>query len=325
MNAVVLAVVLAALFLVLAAPLSAALGRARWPWAMPRPVLVLWQAICLAAGVSLIGAGLALALEPLGSNVFDAIGHLFRNAWDGHPFSGLTAHGVAELTLATAVAAVLLGALLRSAVLAIRRRRAHRRLLDLLTADRRDRSARISADLHELLADVRILDHEQAVAYTVPGWHSRVVLSAGLVGLLSKDELAAVIDHERAHVRSRHDLLVLPFQAWVSVLGWLPGVQAARTSVAELVEMLADDIAAQRSGRPVLAAALARVTLAGGDRPLGLPAPAEMPVATSTVVTRRVKRLAGPRPRRRITAIATYLAAGIIVLIPAALMVFGWR
>ncbi len=324
MNPAWLAILLALLFVVLAAPVSAALGRAAWPSRYPRAVLVLWQAICLAAGVSLVGAGLVIALAPSGDNIFAALARLWRHAWAGHPFAGLAAHRVAALTLALAVAVVLLGALVRSVFQATRRRRAHRHLLDLLTGQRPDRPPLVSADVAELLVDVRILDHADAIAYTLPGWHSRVVLSAGLVGLLSRAELGAVVDHERAHVRSRHDLLALPFQAWATVLGWLPGVRAAQASVAELIEMLADDLAARRSGRPVLASALARVTLAGAERPSW--ATEARPADTPTAVARRVIRLRiemGEDGRGRAGWI--YLLAVGVLALPAMLMIFGWR
>ena len=141
--------------------------------------------------------------------------------------------GIVAGTLAAAAALILFGVLIRSVLLTVRRRRAHRMLLDLLTADRPRRGAGVpvvtlsaerDAEMGDLLDDVRILDHSTAVAYTLPGWHSRVVLSAGMLDLLCRAELVAVIDHEKAHVRSRHDLLVLPFQAWATALGWLPGV-----------------------------------------------------------------------------------------------------
>ena len=138
--------------------------------------------------------------------------------------------------------------------------------MDLLSGSAEDRTT--DARRRALLADVRVLDHPSPVAYSLPGWHSRVVLSAGMLELLEPDELAAVLEHERAHLRTRHDLMLLPFQAWVEALGAVPGVRMARQSVAELAEMLADDVAARRTRGDVLAAALAKVDL-GLRRPTG--------------------------------------------------------
>lgn len=280
---------------------------------------MLWQAVCLAAGISVVGAGTVLAVSPLGTNALTALGVFFRDLLDGHPLADMTGGGVVAGTLATAAALILFGVLLRSLVFTVQRRHAHRMLLDLLTGD-------VPASRHEigdLLTGVRILDHSAAVAYTLPGWHSRVVLSAGLLDLLDRQELAAVIDHERAHIRSRHDLLVLPFQAWATTLGWLPGVRQAGESVAELTEMLADDWAARRAGSKVLAKALATVALAGIP---GLPAPqgSQTPPVSSRAVTGRVDRLIEPSPLPAFATAAVYLGAALVLAAPLTLMLLGW-
>lgn len=324
----VLAAGLALTSVLLASPISAALAGARWTRRAPAAALVLWQAVGLASGLSLVGAGLVLALEPLGDTLITGL----RRWWDGllagDPLARMTGHGIVTGTLSTFVALILFGVLIRSAVLAVRRRRAHRMVLDLLTGDRswaagagnvpavRDRG------VVELLADVRILDHSTAVAYTLPGWHWRIVLSAGMVDLLDRDELVAVIDHERAHVRSRHDLLVLPFQAWATAVGWLPGVRAAGRSVAELTEMLADDWAIRRSTPAVLAKALATVALAGVSES-GLPG-SQTPAVTGRAVSARVERLLRPQPLPRWQLIFVYVAAIVLLAVPAVPFFVGW-
>ncbi|MGI5158769.1 M48 family metalloprotease [Microbispora sp. CA-102843] len=47
----------------------------------------------------------------------------------------------------------------------------------------------------------------------VPGRRARIVLSRGTLDLLERQELLAVLGHERAHARGRHDLILLPFIA----------------------------------------------------------------------------------------------------------------
>ncbi len=233
--------------------------------------------------------------------------------------------------LAVAIATALLVVLIRCLYLAMRRRRTHRSLIDLLS--RRDPEAANSA----LLSDVRVLDHASAVAYSVPGWHSRVVLSAGLLDLLTLPELAAVLEHERAHLRSRHDLLILPFQAWAASLGPVPGVQMARTAVAGLAEMLADDLAVRRARPAVLASALAKVTLASTPaRGAASPGPdpgADLSGATATgsgavavaTMTGRVRRLLDPEPLPQAATIGVYLLAALLVIVPDVLLLIGWR
>jgi Zn-dependent protease with chaperone function len=359
-----LAAVLAATSVLLAGPISGVLARARWTRRAPRGALVLWQAVCLSAGICLVGAGFTVALAPYGPNMATAgwawLGDLIR----GHPLARMTGPGIMAGTLAAAAALILFGVLIRSVVLAVRRRHAHRMVLDLLTGHRavdaaardaaardaaardaaardaaaRDAAARPEGDtgpcavpraaaarvVDELLADVRILDHPTAVAYTLPGWHSRVVLSAGMLNLLARAELVAVIDHERAHVRSRHDLLVLPFQAWATALGWLPGVRAAAAAVAELTEMLADDWAGRRSSPSILARALATVALAGVPADSGVVG-YQTPAVAGRSVAARVMRLLHPDPLPFLQLAWAHLAAALLVALPVGVLLLGWR
>ncbi len=260
LPAPVLTVGLATAGVLLAGPLSVALAGARWTRRTPRAALVLWQAMCLGAGLSVIGAVLVPAVSGLGDNMVEALWHGWRRLWSGRLFHELAGWQVGALVVAAGITALLLGVLVHCLLLAVQRRRSHRSLVDLLSESAEDRTT--DARRRALLADVRVLDHPSPVAYSLPGWHSRVVLSAGMLDLLEPDELAAVLEHERAHLRTRHDLMILPFQAWVEALGAVPGVRMARQSVAELAEMLADDVAARRTRGDVLAAALAKVTLA---------------------------------------------------------------
>lgn len=334
----VLAAGLAVTSVLLAAPVSALLARAGWTRRAPRASLILWQAVCLAAGLCLIGAGVMLALEPLGHNILTASGTWLGRLRAGRPLAGMTGHGIITGTLSGAAALILFGVLMRSVLLAVQRRRAHRLLLDLLTGDRPggdrpagDRTAGCAdpvtvgarREIGDLLADVRILDHSTAVAYTLPGWHSRVVLSAGLLDLLARAELIAVIDHERAHVRSRHDLMVLPFQAWGTAVGRLPGVRSAAESVAELTEMLADDWAARRSSPAILAKALATVALAGVSRNSGIVG-SQTPVVAGRSVAARVDRLLHPCPLPLPGLVGVYLAAATLLGIPFVTLLVGW-
>ncbi|GGM11988.1 M56 family metallopeptidase [Nakamurella endophytica] len=339
-TAAALAAALALTSLLLASPVSAALARSTWGWRAPRPALVLWQAVCLSAGVSAVGAGVALAVEPLGDDVGSGVRTWFRNVVDGHPFRGQTPAEIAVGAASSAIALVLFAVLLRSLALTLRRRRAHRALLVLLT----DSCPATAVDRADLLAGVRILDHRTAVAYSLPGWHSQVVLSAGLLDLLTRDELAAVISHERAHIRSRHDLLVLPFQAWGSALGRLPGVRQAAVAVGELAEMLADDIAVRGTDPRVLARALAKVALAmspatspagaPATSPAGAPAaPAVVPVGAppaassvpGPVVSARVTRLLDRRRPPRWQVAAVYALAVVLLCVPVVLLLQSWR
>jgi Zn-dependent protease with chaperone function len=279
---------------------------------------LLWQALCLAAGFSVVAGLVLLAVEPFGSNLFGAAWNWFAEVFAGtltEPVWRIGC-GLAAATLTALLVAVLVQTGLRTA----QRRRTHRQVLDLLTRS----PARLSGRRAELDRELRILDHRAAVAYTLPGWHARVVLSAGLVELLSPAELAAVIEHERAHLRARHDLLVLPFQAWAVALGWVPGVRLAGCSVAELTEMLADDVGAGRTSRGLLASALAKVALADPAATSSAERPAGSPAIAGTAVADRVRRLLDPQPLAGWETVAVGAACLLLLAIPASAILLSW-
>src|SRR5215469_9855522 len=132
---------------------------------------------------------------------------------------------------------------------------------------------------------------------------------------------ALVLAHERAHIRERHDLVLLPFTALCRAFPRAGVAVRAQHAVALLVEMLADDRA--RRARPAreLATALMRFGVAGATAaPSGALAAAR--ADSQGDVAARVARLLEPQP-----GLAPPLWAGIccsailLVVVPAALFV----
>lgn len=321
LAAPVLAGGLAVIGLVAAGPGSAWLARADWPERSPAVSLVLWQALCLCAGLSLTGAALVLAIEPLGGKLPSGIVMLLRNTFHGRPLLGLGPWRTVLLIVAVVFATAMLVALIRCFVLTLLRRRSHRQLLDLLTAT--DATTGSRSQQPSMPTGVRVVDHRAPVAYGVPGWHTRLVLTAGLIELLTPPQLAAVVAHERAHLRSHHDLLLLPFQAWAVALGRLPGVDAARQAVVDLAEMQADDAAARQVGAHTVASALAAVALA--DRDVSdLAMPTGSPELGGTAIVRRVRRLREPKSLSAAAVIAVWLMAAAVLALPAAALFISW-
>lgn len=243
-----IAVALLVLGLALAEPVSRALARARWPTRDPIGALLLWQAVGLAGGLALIGAGLAFGLSPWGDSPVGA----FRSLLSVRPLPGPGGWHAFSLAVAAVLAATLCGQLGLAVWRTVRARGRHRDLVDLL------------ATPWPALPGARVLSHPLPVAYCLPGIRSRLVLSSGALETLGADELAAVIAHERAHLRERHDLVVLPFVAWGATAPFVPGMVRAQAAVAALVEMRADDVAAGEVGGAALAGALRRVAGTGG-------------------------------------------------------------
>jgi beta-lactamase regulating signal transducer with metallopeptidase domain len=147
------------------------------------------------------------------------------------------------------------------------------------------------------------------------------VISAGTLDLLDADELAAVLAHERAHLRERHDLVLLPFLALLRAFRWAGVTRQAYRAVGLLVEMHADDRALRQRPARELATALLRVGAAGGG---GVPSGA-LGVAHRTEeceVAARVVRLLRPAPGLGNAALALIVVvSAAIVAIPAALLV----
>lgn len=263
----------------------------RWSFLhrVPRPAIVLWQAGSVAAIVSVVGAGLVIGLGLLARPL---------------PTIGVTIIQAILLIFTVLVVGRLLWSLISVALSTRQRRQRHRQVVDLLG----------QVDHTAPLSGVRILAETLPLAYCLPSVRgSRVVLSEGTLATLSAAELNAVIAHEQAHVRARHDLVLDTFIALhrafpIAVRSEIPHQQCRL-----LVEMLADDAARRKVGSAPLARAL--VAMAGAPVPraaLGLG-------HVGTVA--RVQRLVAPPDHPRLIALAVYVLAVCLVLSPPAILI----
>ncbi|MEQ4204626.1 M56 family metallopeptidase [Actinopolymorpha sp. B9G3] len=291
-------VILGILALLLAGPAPLLLARASWPSRVPRAAIVLWQALALAAVLAALGAGLSLGLDI----VFQ-------------PFPGpaeIAAHALVT-TLTCVVAARLAWTTARVAIRTRARRRRHRDLLDLVAA------APAEPDGPRGLGGpgMRILAEETPFAYCVPGVRRpRVVMSSGALERLSRAEVAAVLAHERAHLRARHDLVL---EAFTALREAFPRFFRGRTTLRQnqlLVEMLADDAARDRVGAQPVARALVALSATA--------APAGGLAATGTGTLQRVRRMAEPHADHRVLAMFCYLAAAAVVAVPTVTVAVPW-
>ena len=296
-------------------PAAQALATARWPRRSPAAAIVLWQAIGLGWGLATVGtlAGLGADQRPgVVRGAYALAGRFIEGRGIAAAGASILPAAVRLLALATGLVLLLLltGALVAAFAAVLRARRRQRALLTLL------------AHGDPKVPGALVVDHPAAAAYCVPGLRSAIVISAGALDLLDQAELAAVLAHERAHLRERHDLVLLPFAALLRPFRWSAAARAAHAAVAMLVEMLADDQALRH--RPVaareLATALIRVGAAGGGRaPLGGLAVADR--GADGQVAARVSRLLRPAPRLPWPAIALVCAAAAtVVAVPAALL-----
>jgi len=286
--------------LVLSGPVPAMLARASWPIRAPRAAIVLWQSIALAAVLSAFSAGIAIASR------------LFVPGPDGRPTATITSEIDAlgwplwvAYVIVFAVTLVIGGrltfAVLQVAIATRRRRAHHRMVVDLVGKSQGNH--------------LRILDVAQPLAYCLPGVRSRVVVSEGALNALGDNEMAAILSHERAHLRARHDLVLEMFTAVHAAFPRFVRSGNALDAVRLLIEMLADDAAVRTAGPTPLARAL--VACASGRTPSGALA------AGGPTTVLRLRRLGG-RPNSRAVAATAYLAAAAVLALPTLALAVPW-
>jgi Zn-dependent protease with chaperone function len=298
------------LAVLLVGPVPALLARATWPLRAPRAAMVLWQAIAVAAVLSAFSAGIAIASRllmpgPDGRPTASIVGDIGRLGWP------LWMAYVGVFAITVLVGARLAVAVLRVAIATRRRRAHHRMLVDLLGVGHDAVPTRAGARAR----DLRILEVAQPLAYCLPGVRSRVVLSEGALTNLTDTEVAAILSHERAHLRARHDLVLEAFTAVRAAFPRFVRSVSALNSVQLLVELLADDAAVRVVGRTPLARAL--VACASGRTPSGALAAG----GPTTVV--RVRRLSG-RGNSLMLSIGAYLAAAAVLVVPTIALAVPW-
>jgi hypothetical protein len=267
----------------------------------PAAAATLW--LTALAGTVAAAAGL-LALVVFGSpGPGHAVIEWFQRCVSHTHTGAATAIVFSALSVAVSVRAVRQAVARLREIRAVRRR--HHDMLDLVT------TARTGLD------DVCVLDHPLPIAYCLPVGDRPIVVSSGALASLDEPQLAAVLAHERAHLRGRHHLILTLVDAFGGVLPWSATFRQARTTLPALLEHAADDAAAGRFGRATVAQALRRLAI--------MPSPAGSLSAAppgSDALTTRLNRLeSGPSAvgGRRLA----WAGAAASVLLPFAILA-GW-
>lgn len=288
--------ILAGYGLLLAVAGTPLLARASWTARAPRLGIACWQALSLGVLASAVLAGLALAMPLV--RISGGIAELLRacvmvlQQQYATPGGAVVSTIGAVLALAIAIQAAWSFA---AGVTAARRERArHRRMLTRLGS---------VPDASGL----SVVDDARPAAYCLPGRGHRIVLTSAALTRLSPTELAAVIAHERAHVRGRHHLALAFADAMADAFPRLPLFATAKAQTRRLVELAADDAACSSTDELTLAEAL--LSMAGHRAPA-------VALAAGGDVADRVRRLiSGRRPlSRRVTWPGLVLAAALVLL-----------
>ncbi|KRF11476.1 hypothetical protein ASG90_17190 [Nocardioides sp. Soil797] len=284
---------------------------AAWPRRAPRLAIALWQALSGATVVSLLLACVSVTLPGMSAaaTLSEAL-HACATELQ-HQYS--SPGGALVSTTGMSVLAFLSFRLIQA--LWINHRTTRR--------SRREHLATLRLIAHRDESGILFVEHHATAVYCVSDPRLRgagaVVVTTGAREALTNKQLHLVLRHEWAHLRSRHDRLVLRSHSLAEALPWLPFFRIAHDQIAELVELHADDAVATRD-RPDLAGALYR--LAGGS-PLNEPAGSLS--ATGPAALARVGRLVRPpAPLRRSGAalvaaaiVATAVAPVTLAVLPA--------
>ncbi|MQA87443.1 MAG: M48 family metalloprotease [Streptosporangiales bacterium] len=275
----------------------AILRQARWADRAPRLAIVVWQAATASVLASAVLAGLTLTMPAAGvrdglAELLDAcLTSLHLHYAVGQPlaaaFGFLTAAAVVAWTGGHGAVAL---------VAASWRRRRHAEALSLVARHRDD-------------LDALVLDCDKPAAYCLPGRRRRVVVTTAALAMLDRDQLRAVLAHERAHLDERHHLVLAAAEAVDRAFPGVPLFRHARAEIARLIELLADDIAARRHKRRTVAAALLTVA--------ATPVPADAFGAAGQGVFARIRRLLVPhQPLGRGTQALASAAVGLLLTVP---------
>ena len=146
----------------------------------------------------------------------------------------------------------------------------------LLRARRTSRVHRLAASsgLPIVTADgvehlVGVCDSEVPAIYCLAGGEKsqRIQVTTGALEALDERHLRAAIEHEQGHLTRQHHLMMMVAQVLGAALRWCGMLRHYPATVGELVELDADDFAANRHGARVVAAALLQIGTAWPSAP----------------------------------------------------------
>lgn len=275
---------------------------ARWTRRSPGLGILMWQALTVSVVMAGVLVGLALVFPSLPAsasvaNLIEACSSALREKYQtpGGQTLGI-AGGIVTLALVTRAAFCGIAAWRTMYV----NRSAQHQHLDL--ASRRDPMLGIS-----------VVEHSTAAAYCIPGRRARIVFTSAAMARLDASEVSAVIAHERAHLRGRHDLVLVLFGALRSAFPGLASMRLAQSEVAQLLEMRADDRALRSTDRFTLAKALVGLSQS--------PVPAGAVAATGSAIARLSRFAEPPRPFRWIGGLFVCTTVVLLLIAPVAIVI----
>lgn len=187
-------------------------------------------------------------------------------------------------------------------------------LLTRMRAHADEHSSGVRLVGRSLDGDVVIVESVEPAAYCVAGRTPTIVVTSAAIEALDDDELAAVLAHERAHLRGRHAFIIAVARGLAAMLPTVGLVRAAAARIPALLEMSADDVAARRHGRAALLSGLLALSQAGAP---GTPRLAAAEVA----VLARAERLAAPRSQLTAAGSSALLSGTVAMMLTGPMVV----
>ncbi|MEV0453862.1 M56 family metallopeptidase [Catellatospora methionotrophica] len=302
---------IAAVLLLLATSLAwlagRSLPRASWVYRCPRLGLAAWYTVVAVIVMSVVAAPVVmLATWQLTLNLVCAGWMWCAQILDAVTGAG---HRVLALLALTAVTVVVA----RGTVTGVRgwresgrRRREHTQMLSMV-AYRDDHLGAL------------VLEHPCPAAYALPGGGGQVVITTGALAHLPREQVDAVLEHERAHLHGSHHLLQQTTRMLAMCFPTVRVFAQAGRQVDRLVELCADD--AVTGGKRAL---LARALVICAQAASGLPTPAGALGAHGGDAVERVHRLMAPPPAlSRVQQSLVVAGLAVLLLLPPALVVLG--
>ena len=156
---------------------------------------------------------------------------------------------------------------------------------------------------------------DRPLAMSIGGRPGVIVMSDTLRDHLTPSAIAATLEHERAHLRGRHHVLIAVVDTLAAALPRVPLLRAAPSAIRDLIELAADAHAARRCGPAAVGEALSRLT-EQPTSPVGLAMAGHLTQA-------RLRRLAttGSSASRAVRFAGSSAVATAALLLPAAT---GW-
>lgn len=285
---------------VLAVVVGPLLHRASWIERAPRLAIAAWQAltVTILASVTMAGAAVTIPLPEVSGDLAAILRACVMALREQYASPGGAAVGATGAVLAVAVIGRTVWCIAAGALRMVRERARHRRVLDVV--GRR-------------VGDMIVLDCEESAVYCLPGRRRRTVVTTAALRSLDNDELKAVLAHERAHLRERHDLAIALSSALAAAFPTVKVFRVAASETARLVELRADDAAAARTDRLTVAGAL--LSIVTGVTPH--PVPVAALSATGSGTAARVRRLIPPQhPLSRLHSLLTSVGVAVLLVLP---------